>query len=217
MSYTHFTVLRHGLPEQADCLLGRTNPALTQKGLQQMHSAATGLEFDLIISSPLKRCCAFAQQLADERNCKLIVEDAWQELDFGLWDGKPIAELWQQQSATGDEPSYTQFWHAPFAHTPPNGESSESLLERIVTGIDCLSRAHQGQHLLIISHSGVMRMLLSWLLNSQQTANAHLSRVQLKHAATLQFNTYLDEADSLWPQLQGFYNPCADQHSLLDK
>ncbi|WP_237162636.1 histidine phosphatase family protein [Shewanella halifaxensis] len=210
MNYTHFTMLRHGLPEQADCLLGRTNPELTAMGLAQMRSSTAALEFDLIISSPLKRCRTFAQQLADERRCRLLLDDTWLELDFGLWDGKPIAKLWQQHSSAPKQPSYSQFWHAPFLHTPPNGESSESLLKRIVTGIADLSRAYQGQHLLIISHSGVMRMLLSWLLNSQQIGNAHLSRVQLNHAATLHFNTYLDEADCLWPQLQGFNNPCSN-------
>ncbi|MGS0681599.1 histidine phosphatase family protein [Shewanella sp. 125m-7] len=212
MSYTHFSVLRHGLPEQADCLLGHTNVPLTEKGWQQMQSSIDALKFDLIISSPLLRCSAYARQLAQERHCELTLDDTWQELDFGRWDGKAIAELWQD-----NKPSYSQFWNAPFEHTPPDGESTLSLLQRVTSSIEKLSHTYSGKRLLIISHSGVMRIILAWLLNSGRQGNPHLSRIQLDHAALLHFNTYIDEADLLWPQLQGLHNPCAYQHSLLDK
>lgn len=219
MSYTHFTLLRHGLPEQADCLLGRTNPPLTEKGWQQMQASSEALKFDLIVSSPLLRCRDYAEQLARKSQCQLILEDDWQELDFGRWDGKLISELWNEPSQEISQriaPSYSQFWNAPFQHTPPDGESCEALLHRLTSSIEKLSRAYPGKHLLIVSHSGVMRMVLAWLLNSRHTGNAHLSQVQLDHAALLHFNTYIDEADTLWPQLQGFHNPCAYQHSLRD-
>ncbi|GIU35689.1 histidine phosphatase family protein [Shewanella schlegeliana] len=219
MSYTHFTLLRHGQPEQANCLLGRTDPPLTDKGWQQMHSSANTLKFHLIISSPLLRCRGYAEQLADERNCQLILDDDWQELDFGLWDGQVITALWQQPNqhlSHGTEPTYSQFWHAPVEHIPPAGESSQALLHRITSSIDTLSRAYPGKQLLIVSHSGVMRMVLAWLLNSRQAGNAHLSQIQLDHAALLHFNTYIDETGTLWPQLQGFHNPCVYQHTLQD-
>ncbi len=211
MNDTQFTLLRHGLPELSGCLLGRTNPPLTAKGWQQMEQSSASLEFDLIISSPLARCHAYAQHLAQKRDCKLIVDDAWQELDFGNWDGNSIATLWDDS-----QQGYGQYWHAPFVHTPPNGESTSDLLSRITTSIECLSREYRGKRLLIVSHSGVMRMALVWLLNSTQEGNPHLSRVQLEHAALLHFNTYIDEADTLWPQLQGLNNPSVYLNSLMD-
>ncbi len=211
MNYTQFILLRHGLPELSDCLLGRTNPPLTAKGWQQMEQSSAVLNFDLIICSPLARCHVYAKHLAQKCNCKLIVDDAWQELDFGNWDGNSIAALW-------DDPQqgYGQYWHDPFVHTPPNGESTSDFLTRITTSIEYLSREYRGKRLLIVSHSGVMRMALTWLLNSIQEGNPHLSRVQLEHAAQLHFNTYIDEADILWPQFQGLNNPSVYPNSLMD-
>lgn len=212
MNDTQFTLLRHGLPEQAGCLLGRTNPPLTAKGWQQMEQSSASLKFDVIISSPLARCHAYAQHLANIHDCKLIVDDAWQELDFGHWDGDSIARLWEEP-----EQGYGQYWHAPFLHTPPNGESTSDLLRRITMSIESLSHDYRGKRLLIVSHSGVMRMALAWLLNSNQDGNPHLSRVQLEHAALLHFNTYIDDEDTLWPQLQGLINPSVCLNSLVDK
>ncbi|NRB24070.1 hypothetical protein [Shewanella sp.] len=40
---THFLQLRHGLPEQAGHLLGRSNPALTALGWQQMQRGTARL------------------------------------------------------------------------------------------------------------------------------------------------------------------------------
>ena len=209
MSYCQFTLLRHGLPEQADCLLGRTNPPLTAKGWQQMQRSSAGLTFDLVVSSPLTRCHAFAQHLAQQHNSQLIVDSDWQELNFGDWDGQVISTLWD------DKYGYGEYWKTPFELTPPNGETTTELLQRLTSSIERLSREYAGQQLLIISHSGVMRMLLAWLLNSTQQGNPHLSRVQLEHAALLQFNTYIDETDNLWPQLQGLSNPSIALHSQV--
>ncbi|ABV36768.1 conserved hypothetical protein [Shewanella sediminis HAW-EB3] len=208
---TQFTLLRHGLPEQSGCLLGRTNPPLTAKGWQQMDQSSDSLAFDIIISSPLVRCQAYAQNLAQKHNSSLFIDAAWQELDFGHWDGDSIARLWEDP-----EQAYGQYWHAPFKHTPPNGESTSDLLKRLTTSIDELSRKYRGQRLLIVCHSGVMRMVLAWLLCSTQESNPHLSRVQLEHAALLHFNTYIDEEDTLWPQLQGLINPSVSLNSLMD-
>ncbi|EDQ01635.1 histidine phosphatase family protein [Shewanella benthica] len=202
LNTTHFMLLRHGLPEQAGHLLGRTNPALTEQGWQQMRRSAATLNFDIIISSPLIRCQHFASRLATERGAELRVLPQWQELDFGLWDGKSIASLWEDERQ-----AYSQYWHDPFIHTPPEGETSVALLARVSESINQLSRQYRGKRVLIVTHSGVMRITLSWLMSGAHQGNPHLSRIQLDHAAILEFNTYLDDEDKLWPRLQGLLNP----------
>ncbi|MBR9727947.1 histidine phosphatase family protein [Shewanella intestini] len=197
MNTTEFIIMRHGLPEQADCLLGRTNPPLTTIGWQQMYRSSAALEYDLIISSPRQRCSAFAQQLAQQHQCPCELDDAWQELDFGDWDGMKIQQLWLQ-----DELGYPQYWQQPFVYSPPNGESSQQLLSRMTRAITTLAVKHTGKRLLIISHAGVMRMALAWLLNTHQQRNPHLSRVELDHAAILRFNVFIDQDEQQWPQLQ---------------
>lgn len=216
MNTTRFTLLRHGLPELADHLLGTTDSLLTAKGWQQMQMSSASLEWDVILSSPLRRCCDFAATLARDNKQTLRIDPAWQELDFGDWDGQLISTLFAD---IGSEPtlcddtgqknktSYSQYWQQPFNHTPPNGETTANLLRRVTTSIEQLSRQHAGKQLLIVTHSGVMRIVLAWLLESRQQNNPHLSRVQLNHAATLSFSTYRDHQDKLWPQLLSFCNP----------
>ena len=202
MNTTHFMLLRHGLPHQARHLLGRSDPGLTSKGWHQMQRSAATLNFDVIFSSPLRRCNDFAQKIATEQKKTLVTSSAWQELNFGLWDGKTIASLWADEHQ-----GYSQYWHDPFNHTPPEGETTAALLARITSSIEQLSQQYSGKRILVVTHSGVMRMTLAWLLNSVQQGNPHLSRMQLDHAAILLFNTYRDDENQLWPQLQGLMNP----------
>lgn len=199
---TQFILLRHGLPHQAEYLLGRTNPTLTKLGWRQMQTSILPINFDIIISSPLRRCYDFAKHVALERSLTLLTDAAWQELDFGDWDGQSIVSLWADK-----QQAYSQFWHEPYQFSPPQGETSTALLERIKNSVTQLSEQYLGQRILIVTHSGVMRMAITWLLNITQQGNPHLSRIQLDYAAVLQFNTYLDENTLLWPQLQGLVNP----------
>ncbi|MDO6620528.1 MULTISPECIES: histidine phosphatase family protein [unclassified Shewanella] len=223
MNNTKFTLLRHGQPQLSDCLLGRTNAPLTALGWQQLRQSSIGLGFDRIISSPLERCSAFAQQLAHESAVPITICADWQEMDFGLWDGLPLKQLW---AATDID--YPKFWQNPFLSQPPQGESSIQLMQRVVKQIQLLSRQYQGQHLLIVTHSGVIRIIMHWLLchsnsidkfseaflsshsHSHQYCNAHLSNLMVSYAARLQINTFIDDDKVLWPQLTGLHNYHAD-------
>ncbi|QIZ76268.1 histidine phosphatase family protein [Ferrimonas lipolytica] len=196
MSYTYFTLIRHGKPDDCDRLLGRSDPELTDAGWQMMAHASAGLEAEQIISSPRKRCSAFARHFASSQQLPLQIDDNWQELDFGDWDGELLQRLWQQ-------PEFNQYWQQPFDNCPPNGESTQQLLQRVSAAITDLSNRYPGQRLLIFTHSGVIRLVLWWLLNGQHSGNAHLSQVHLSHAAKLDFTTFKDENQKLWPQLAG--------------
>ncbi|MBY6096792.1 histidine phosphatase family protein [Ferrimonas balearica] len=192
---TRLTLLRHGLPEQADRLLGRTDPVLTTTGWQQLRESVSEMAFDAIESSPRQRCCQFAGQLAQQRQLPVRVDDAWAELDFGQWDGVPLSELWRL-------PGFIAYQDEPFDHTPPGGESMTHLRQRVLTAIERIALTHPNQHLLVVTHSGVIRALLGWLLGQHQ-GNAHLRRVRLDHAAQLSLELYLDERHRLWPRLCG--------------
>jgi broad specificity phosphatase PhoE len=53
--------------------------------------------WDRIISSPLRRCREFAERTATVSNIPLEIDEQWQEIDYGDWDGMPIDE-WRQGS-----------------------------------------------------------------------------------------------------------------------
>ena len=135
-------LLRHGEPEGGDILRGRINPKLTPTGWRQMStSAALTLDphvayaaelgivapvsstpltprWTKVISSPLERCQHFAAHAAAAHTLTPHVEDRWQEIDYGDWDGMPIDE-WRKIAA----PQFAEFRRDLSKLAPPNGEN----------------------------------------------------------------------------------------------
>lgn len=97
-SKTHLIFMRH--PETMANLLhqyaGVTQPALSEKGLQQRALAEEGivsLRPDRIISSPLDRCQAIARPAAERLNIPVITDNRIQELNFGPIEGLTHQEV----------------------------------------------------------------------------------------------------------------------------
>ncbi|QKZ03537.1 alpha-ribazole phosphatase family protein [Pseudomonas eucalypticola] len=150
-------LLRHGETELGGGLRGSLDDALTARGWQQMQDAVAARgPWDRIISSPLQRCRLFAEALAASRQLPLTLEPGLQELHFGDWEGRSAAELMQT-----DERGLGLFWSNPYGFTPPNGEPVLDFSTRVLGAVARLHQAWPGQRLLVVSHGGVMRLLLA--------------------------------------------------------
>ena len=161
--------IRHGEPEGGDILRGRINPELTELGWKQMKMAVS-LRVDWqqsvstprwteIISSPLKRCHQFAERLSAEMDLPLKVDENWQEIDYGDWDGMPINE-WRKEAAG----QFKAFSKDLSALKPPNGESYLTFKERILGALESLSELPDGSHILVVTHGGVLRVVIPSIL-----------------------------------------------------
>jgi alpha-ribazole phosphatase len=171
-------LLRHGAVEGGEVYRGRTDDPLSATGHLQMREAMVGLsQWDRIISSPLQRCAAFAGDFAHQYGIPFTLEPGLQEIDFGEWEGCSAAELLQ----TSPE-ALTKFWQDPLHNAPPGGESLIQFNHRVVTTWETLHQGNQNQRLLLVTHAGVIRMLLcqlqGWSLN-------RLWEIEVKHAALL--------------------------------
>lgn len=145
---TPFTLhlMRHGEPERAACLLGRTDCAVTARGLAACRAQATDLAVDRIIASDLRRARACAEAIGETR-----IDPRWRELDFGAWDGL---------SASAVEPgALAAFWNDPDANPPPGGERWSTLTARVGAAITELDPVPT----LVVTHGGAMRAALSVL------------------------------------------------------
>ena len=60
-------LLRHGETESGGGFRGSLDDALTARGWAQMRTAVEGGRWDLLVSSPLQRCRAFAEELAQRQ------------------------------------------------------------------------------------------------------------------------------------------------------
>jgi broad specificity phosphatase PhoE len=161
--------MRHGEPEGGEVLRGRVDHPLGKLGWQQMQlAAAPGLvngqsaatsQWTDIISSPLQRCRAFAEKLANLLDLKLLIDDRWQEIDYGDWDGMLLSE-WRALAA----PQFKAFREDLSKLAPPNGEDYLTFRDRVLGAWQELSQKADGSHVLIVTHGGVLRVVLPTVL-----------------------------------------------------
>jgi alpha-ribazole phosphatase len=124
-----------------------------------MWQAMDGLEqWDRVVSSPLQRCAAFAGDFAQRYGIPFTLEPGLQEIDFGQWEGCSAAQLFQ----TSPE-ALTKFWQDPLHNTPPGAESLLQFNHRVVSTWKALYGDNQDQRLLLVTHGGVIRILLCHL------------------------------------------------------
>jgi alpha-ribazole phosphatase len=150
-------LLRHGETEHGGGLRGSLDDALTPLGWQQMHDAvAEPAAWDRIVSSPLQRCARFAEGLSARLGLPWVCEPDVQELHFGDWEGVSTAALMET-----DAEGLGRFWENPYTYTPPNGETVVAFSERVLGAVRRLHAVYDGERILLISHGGVMRLLLA--------------------------------------------------------
>ena len=112
--------------------------------------------------SPLRRTRMTAETLmaSGARAGEVQITPLLKEQDYGLWHGRPIADIWDEIK----EGPLTD-WH--FLHpsiTPPEGESFETLWRRTSTLLEKV-KDFSGDHLVLIGHAMIFRALIGQALN----------------------------------------------------
>ncbi len=159
----HLDLLRHGETRGGSRFRGRLDDPLTERGWEQMWAAVgpgdgdgEGVrEWDGIVTSPLARCADFARALSERRGIPLRLDPRLAELDFGDWEGQTAAEL-----MVTDAEALGRFWADPVAHPPPGGEPLLAFQARVLAAWEELVRQDRGDRTLVISHGGVIRVIL---------------------------------------------------------
>lgn len=190
---TTIDMIRHGEPLGGKKYRGQIDDPLSEKGWRQMREAvADHCPWELIVTSPLSRCQAFAEELAQRHGVPLQVEPRLKEIGFGAWEGKTATELLAE-----DDRLLANFWSDPLNHTPPGAEPLAAFRDRIVAAWNDLLQQHAGKHLLIVGHAGQMRMVVRHVLDMPldrlfriQVDNASLTRIQVDGSG-----------DEAWPRL----------------
>ncbi|PKF72504.1 histidine phosphatase family protein [Pseudomonas fluvialis] len=172
----HLDLLRHGETQAGPGFIGSTDTPLSERGLQQMRAAvAEGGPWDLLISSPLSRCQAFASELAERLGVPLRIEEDLREICFGEWEGRNAAQILLE-----DPKGLEGFWNDPLHYTPPQAEALPAFIQRVETAVTRLADELAGQRVLLITHGGVMRLLLARL---QGLPQAQLMQVEVGYGA----------------------------------
>lgn len=193
---TTIDLLRHGACEGGHIYRGRTDVALSAQGWQQMEQAlGAGGGWQTVVTSPLLRCRVFAEHCANRLQLPLVISDELQEINFGAWEGQLVQDVQRAHPEL-----LARYYADPQAVTPPGGESTLDAQQRIVRGWRALLREHAGEHLLLVCHGGVIRLLLSHLLDMPLHASA---RLYVPYASLSRVEVY-PHADGEFPLLAAF-------------
>jgi alpha-ribazole phosphatase len=182
---TTIDLIRHGEPVGGRKYRGQIDDPLSEKGWAQMREAvADHNPWDVIISSTLSRCIEFAHELGQRHAIEVKAEPRLMEIGFGKWEGRTVSELIQE-----DADQVYRFLTDPLNNTPPGAETLYEFEARIIGAWNDVLQQHAGQHVLLVGHAGMMRMIIRHVLDMPlerifhiQVANAAITRIRVEGA-----------------------------------
>jgi broad specificity phosphatase PhoE len=163
-STTRIFMVRHGATvlSAEDRFAGATDVQLSDEGRAQTQRLAERLSEDQIAAvyaSPLSRTVETAQILAASHNLPVEKRDGLREISHGRWEQLTRREVEQKFPEEAAE------WEKdPYTFAPLGGESGLSVTARALPALIEIVRSHPGEHVLVVSHKGTIRLLLSSLL-----------------------------------------------------
>lgn len=158
-------LLRHGQTEvnAGGRLQGHLDPPLTDLGRAQAAAAASsilerspGLR---VVSSPLQRAVQTAEAFGPDVDVE--VDERWIELDYGEWDGRPLASI---------PPEVWDGWRTDPTFAPPGGESLIHLSARVHEACVDLGR-DSSTDVVVVSHVSPIKAAVAWALGVGPTVS----------------------------------------------
>lgn len=148
-------VVRHGRTEAnaSGLLLGsRVDPALDDLGRRQAAALAPVVSGAArVVTSPLRR----TRETAEALGLPVSVDERWAELDYGAFDGTPMAEV---------PPDTWQRWQQDLDFAPPGGESLRQLSARVRPACEALLDEARDHDVVVVTHVSPIKATVAWTL-----------------------------------------------------
>lgn len=173
---TKIYLIRHGETEDADSgrYKGHLDVPLSENGIKQIKKLARNIsgeagkrgsaELDhtglsAIYCSDLIRAVKSADIIAEQFDLKPMIFAGLKERNFGEWEGMKFNEIEEKW------PDAFKAWASnPLKFSPVGGESTLEVKDRIMPSFNEITNQHKGQNIAIVSHGGVIRIILCELL-----------------------------------------------------
>ncbi|MHA4738019.1 histidine phosphatase family protein [Dyadobacter sp. MSC1_007] len=179
-------LLRHGETHwnaDGNRYCGATNIDLTDKGIQQAHTAAELLKditFDAVYTSPLQRAHRTAA-IASDNFPEIVADERLIEASFGEWEGKTRSEF------VAENPELWDNWANDPDHNRAGGTGDTAM--EIVTRVDDffneISQKHPNGTVLVVAHNAVNRFYMAWKLGMPLK---HYRRIVQENASVTLFS-----------------------------
>ncbi len=154
-------LIRHAPVKQFKDCFPKHNPNAIIKNNQLRMLAALIPNNCIWYVSPLKRAIQTAEALSKFVSySKMIYEIKLIEQNFGDWSGKKISEVWEVLKKIKTKHNFS--FISPEV-SPPNGESFKEQCKRVEIWLEKLN-VSEGKNIVIISHAGTIRSILSHAL-----------------------------------------------------
>lgn len=162
-----FYLVRHGETDWnlENKIQGQNDIPLNQNGRRQAQKLAKKLSQSdygicAIYTSGLKRACETAEIVGQALKITPVVQSGLEEISLGKWEG----HTWRQVRDIFSE-EY-QIWHTNRRYQiPPEGESYQQLLDRLLPALEEIRKKDDG-NVLIVAHSAVIMTLLSYVYDT---------------------------------------------------
>ncbi len=159
-------LVRHGETDwnRQNKIQGRTDIPLNETGREQAESLARRVKDGYVISavytSPQRRAIQTAGVIGEEIGITPVTKRGLEEMSLGKWEGyswRQVRELF---------PAEYGIWYQNRRYQlPPEGESYQQLLDRLLEAINEIIAENKG-NVLIVTHSAVIMTLMSFIYDT---------------------------------------------------
>lgn len=165
-------LLRHGRSRADDEEVheGRYDAPLTDVGRAQVARRAaklkeTGISFDAIIASPLKRAHETARIISNTLHIGVELDEDWMEKDNGPLAGLP----YHVASVRYPIPAFQNPFQ-PHVVSAGEGESTWSFHSRAARALERIVRRGAGSYL-VVAHGGILNAAMGCIVGAQPTVS----------------------------------------------
>ncbi len=180
-------LLRHGKTEGPAALNGHFDakvPTAVQLKIKQQIEQRD-FAFSHIITSPLSRCLDLAELVSQGKT--LEINSDWMEMDFGEFDGIAFDNMPKQSW-----PILENFWTDPRKYPLPGAETLECFYQRVTSSWENKLPAFD-RDTLIVTHGGVIRMLLAKILDLPWDNTALFTKLTISNQSLTHLEIIMDE------------------------
>lgn len=142
------------------------------------------LSVGTVVTSPLVRCKALAEQIEQHYSLSLSIEPAICEFDFGDLDGVAFDDMDEKQQSL-----LSAFWQAPHLSPLPNGQTLDEFHQQVISWWEGFISELDGDTL-VVSHAGVIRMVLAYVLSVPYQNSAWHTHLALANESITHFKIY---------------------------
>lgn len=177
-SNNEYYIMRHGIAESNERNVSSCAPEqfindLTERGVEEAEKTAEHFKqdgMDVIFTSPLLRTKRTAEIIAKATGAELKVDERLTEYNVGIFNNRPAQEFW---SFIGEEIN-------KFSKIPENGESLNSVRERMMDFLLSLEKEYKNKKIFIVSHGDPLWALEGAAsgLNEQEIVGEYANAIQ---------------------------------------